>query len=99
MKKFDELPTQTAGWKCDIVTVKGDKIDANGKPAVEDLELWRRDPIECVQELMGNPAFRELLAYAPEQAFRDENGTNRIFDQMWTGDWWWETQVSYLCLM
>ncbi|KAK0435049.1 Zn-finger domain-containing protein [Armillaria borealis] len=88
---FLKLPI-TAGWKCDIVTVKEDKIDANGKPAVEDLELWHRDPVECVKELMGNPAFRELLAYAPEQAFHDEQGTNRIFDQMWMGDWWWETQ-------
>ncbi|KAK0451956.1 Zn-finger domain-containing protein [Desarmillaria tabescens] len=86
------LPTQTAGWICNIVTVKRDKIDADGKVACEDLELWHHDPIECVKELMGNPAFCELLAYAPEQAFVDEDGTNQIFDQMWTGEWWWATQ-------
>ncbi|KAK0434699.1 hypothetical protein EV421DRAFT_1892682 [Armillaria borealis] len=55
--------------------------------ACEDLQLWRCDPIECVKELMGNPAFRKLLAYAPEQAFVNEDGTNQIFDQMWTGEW------------
>ncbi len=95
MQKIDELPTQTTGWTCDLITVKGDNVDANGKFAAEELELWHRDPVECVKELMGNPAFRDLLVYAPEQAFRDEEGTNRIFDEMWTGDWWWDMQVSH----
>ena len=26
----------------------------------------------------------------------DKNGETRIFDEMWTGDWWWNMQVSYL---
>ncbi|PBK99792.1 hypothetical protein ARMGADRAFT_1074636 [Armillaria gallica] len=92
MKKIDQLPTQTPEWKCDIITVTGDKIDCNGKLAVEELELWHCNPIECVKELFGNPAFHDLLAYAPEKAYTDENGTNQIYDEMWTGDWWWETQ-------
>ncbi len=98
MKKIDKLPTQTASWKCDIVTVTGDKIDSSGKHATEDLELWRRDPVECVKELMGNLAFRDLLAYAPEKAYTDESGQNQVFDEMWTGEWWWETQVHFCIL-
>lgn len=94
MKKIDKLPTQTVPWKCDIVTVTGDKINSNGKHATEDLELWRRDHVECVSELMGNPAFRDLLAYAPKKVYTDKNGQNQVFDEMWTGEWWWETQVQ-----
>ena len=60
----------------------------------EDLELWLRDPVECIRELIGNPAFREYISYAPEHAYADEAGAIRIFDEMWTADWWWETQVS-----
>jgi Plavaka transposase len=62
--------------------------------ASEEMELWRRDPVECIRELIGNPTFKDLLAYAPEQAFQDEEGNIRIFDEMWTGDWWWDLQVS-----
>lgn len=38
------------------------------------------------------------MAYAPEQAYADENGTNRRWDEMWTGDWWWKTQVLIMLL-
>ena len=60
----------------------------------EKVEIWYRDPIECIQELIGNPLFRDTMGYAPERVFLDENGTQRAYDEMWTADWWWETQVS-----
>ena len=61
----------------------------------EKLELWHRDPIECVEELMGNPKFKDVLKYAPEKTFLDPEGKNlRIYDEMWSADWWWHTQVS-----
>ncbi|THG92911.1 hypothetical protein EW026_g8163 [Hermanssonia centrifuga] len=34
----------------------------------------------------------EMLAYAPEQVYRDKEGTNRHIDEMWTGNWWWDLQ-------
>lgn len=60
----------------------------------EDLELWKRDPVDCIKELIGNPSFQNHVAYVPERAYTDKAGMNRIYDEMWTGDWWWETQVS-----
>ena len=59
----------------------------------ERLELWRWDPVECMKELMGNPIFKDSLEYVPQKHFLDEEGNNRVFDEMWTGDWWWNTQV------
>jgi hypothetical protein len=35
------------------------------------------------------------MRFAPERAYKDPEGKNRIFDEMWTGDWWWNLQVSY----
>jgi hypothetical protein len=61
----------------------------------EDLELWKRDPVECVKELIGNPAFQNLVSYVPQRAYADKAGLKRIFDEMWTADWWWDTQVLY----
>ena len=93
--KIDALPTQGPEWTCDIVKAQGDRLDEDGQlMAAEEMELWRRDPVECVRELIGNPTFKDLLAYAPEQAFCDQEGKVRIFDEMWTGDWWWDLQVS-----
>ncbi|KAI6020335.1 hypothetical protein BKA83DRAFT_4527015 [Pisolithus microcarpus] len=58
----------------------------------ELLELWCRDPIECVQDLMGNPAFWNAMSYVPKCAYTDANGENWIYDEMWTGNWWWDVQ-------
>lgn len=59
----------------------------------EELELWTRDPLECIKELMANPAFAGNMTYSPVQMFSDSAGTVREFKEMWTGDWWWKTQV------
>ena len=45
---------------------------------------------------MGNEALRDALQYTPEQAYTDREGTNRVYDEMWTADWWWDTQVRGL---
>lgn len=70
-----------------MVQVNGDIIGHDRKPLVEEVELWRHNPVECVQDLIGNPAFKDSMAYSPEQVFEDEGGQNRIYDEMWTGDW------------
>ena len=47
-----------------------------GKRMSEDLELWMQDPVECVKELIGNPAFKRLMSFVPEHVYVDENGMN-----------------------
>jgi hypothetical protein len=44
-------------WMCDIVRVTGNIIGDNGQPISEELELWRRNPVDCIRELIENPAF------------------------------------------
>ncbi|KAF7364607.1 hypothetical protein MVEN_00329900 [Mycena venus] len=76
LKKVDQLPTGS-DWTCKIVTAAGN-----------------RDPVECIRELMSNPAFHEHMAYAPECVYGTEERTeeSRIFDEMWTAEWWWKIQ-------
>ena len=52
--------------------------------------------MECIRELIGNPAFRDKMQYVPEKVYKDCDGNVRVFDEMWTGDWWWNLQVSIL---
>jgi hypothetical protein len=92
MKKVDKLPIGPE-WKCNIIQVTGDQLDEDGNPMTEQLELWHRDPIECVKALIGNPAFKDFISYVPERVYADDEGKVRVFDEMWTGTWWWDTQV------
>lgn len=81
---------------CDIMDVTGDREGENGDKLTEELELWWRDPVECIRELIGNPAYKEHMAYAPERAYQDPNGNDdqQIWDEMWTGKWWHDVQVT-----
>lgn len=36
------------------------------------------------------------MEFAPERVFIDEERSNRVINELWTADWWWETQVSLL---
>ncbi|KDQ62841.1 hypothetical protein JAAARDRAFT_104347, partial [Jaapia argillacea MUCL 33604] len=68
-KKIDTIPTQAALWHCDVVTVAGDRFGEDAKLITEELELWRRDPVECIEELLNNPSFAGHVAFAPERVY------------------------------
>ncbi|KAG1884906.1 hypothetical protein F4604DRAFT_1676341 [Suillus subluteus] len=91
LQRVDALPHGPA-WNCKKVSVKGNRTDENGQSLHEDLELWTRDPVECIKELIRNPLFKEYMVYAPSRAYKDKAGTERIIDDMWTADWWWDKQ-------
>ncbi|KAG1850657.1 hypothetical protein F4604DRAFT_1592754 [Suillus subluteus] len=91
MKAIDQLPRGTE-WQLKRITVQGNKLTNNGQCETEDLELWLQDPVDCICELMANPEFDRMVSYAPERVFADMEGKTRRYDEMWTGDWWWEMQ-------
>ncbi|KAI0738856.1 hypothetical protein C8Q80DRAFT_1222176 [Daedaleopsis nitida] len=47
-----------------------------------------------LRRVAGNPAFAEHLRYEPQKLFVDGQGQERLYDEMWTGDWWWDLQSS-----
>lgn len=80
------------------ITVDGNVAGTNGQPMSETVELWMRDPVECVAELIGNPTFRDAMHYTPIQEMAADNDDideepDRFFEEMWSGDWWWQVQV------
>ena len=97
LQKIDALPPGPK-WECEMFEITGDEPDERdpSKKRTEVVELWRRDPVECIRELIGNPAFRDHIRYAPEHVYKDEEGENQAFDETWTGEWWWKTQVSQI---
>ena len=91
-KKIDGLPTGP-GWFHDILNVNVGGTDDDGKEIVEEVELFRRDPVQVIRELIGDPTFKDNIVYHPERIYCDESGTNRRYGEMWNGDWWYDTQV------
>lgn len=92
-KKVDKL-RMGPKWHYHTFNIDGDLLDEDGKLLTEEGELWYRDPVECIAELISNPSFNNSIAYHPERVYANKAGTNRIYDEMWTADWWWDIQVS-----
>ena len=93
LQLIDDLPKGPV-WSCEIMTVQGDEIGDDGKAHVEHLELWKRNPVDCIKELIGNPTFKENIKYKPYRVYEDSEGKNRCWDEMATGNWWWDLQVD-----
>lgn len=93
LNRIDSLPHGTS-WGCSQLKVTGDIKDNEGNARAEEVEIWHRNPVECIRELMGNSKFSGKMRYAPEKIFVDEACTNQEFDEMWTVDWWWDIQVK-----
>ncbi|KAG2741331.1 hypothetical protein P692DRAFT_201842290 [Suillus brevipes Sb2] len=86
LKAIDKLP-QATEWKLKKINVVGNRTANDGQCEKEDLELWLRDPVDCIRELMSNPEFDGCVSYAPEKFFADKEGKTCVFDDMWTSDW------------
>jgi hypothetical protein len=93
MKAIDKLP-QSSEWNLKAIMIEGDLLGQDGRRQTEEVELWLRNPVDCIRELMANPTFRDAICFEPQQAFDDKEGTQRRYDEMWTANWWWEMQVS-----
>jgi hypothetical protein len=100
LRKIDALP-DVPEWTCEIFEITGDQVDisdANNKEKMmtDEVELWRRNPVEGIQDLIGNPAFKHHIRYAPEKVFTSAKRKDQKFDNMWTSEWWWDRQVRTL---
>ena len=60
---IDTLP-RGAKWPCEPFEITGDERDENGELHREVLHLWKQNPVECIRELIGNPAFRDKMQQA-----------------------------------
>ncbi|KIK78049.1 hypothetical protein PAXRUDRAFT_56931, partial [Paxillus rubicundulus Ve08.2h10] len=92
MKAIDKL-SQSSEWNLKAIMIEGDLLGQDGWRQTEEAELWLRNPVDCIHELMVNPTFRDAVCFEPQQVFDDNEGKMRCYDEMWTANWWWEMQV------
>jgi hypothetical protein len=62
----------------------------------ESLEFHFRDVLDCIRAIYGDPEFVQDLVFAPERHYVDRERTQRVYSDMYTGDWWWSVQVRKL---
>ena len=57
------------------------------------MDLYYRPIMECIEALLGNVDFAKDLIFGPERHYSDEDCTIRLYHDLHTGKWWWDTQV------
>ncbi|THU78905.1 hypothetical protein K435DRAFT_699108 [Dendrothele bispora CBS 962.96] len=57
-------------------------------------DLYKRDIMECVRALYGNPDHCQYLCFAPERHYADADKTINLYHDFHTGRWWWATQKA-----
>ncbi|KAE9396608.1 hypothetical protein BT96DRAFT_966437 [Gymnopus androsaceus JB14] len=91
LEQINDLPVGV-DWKLHCVKLTGDLVDENQIVQTEEVELWCQDPVECIQELVGNPMFKDVMRYAPQCLFEDVEQKEQVVNEMWTAEWWWKIQ-------
>lgn len=92
LETVDSLPGGVR-WNLHEIVLTGDIMDDEGSPRTEHLELWWRDPLDCIRDLIGNPVFREVMRYAPERLYEDAERESQVINEMSSAAWWWKLQV------
>jgi len=65
--------------------------DSNNLRDDDYTSLFHRNPVECIEFLVQQPAFREHMSYAPAKEFNDAE--ERIYSEVKSRDCWWNEQV------
>ena len=91
---MDKLPAAGPQWRRIQRTIIGTLKDAKGtKFLTEEIEIWVRDIIDVIRELIGNASYGQKLVFVPQRVEINGDPSNRRIDEMWTADWWMRIQV------
>ncbi|KAG1880796.1 hypothetical protein F4604DRAFT_1879802 [Suillus subluteus] len=60
--------------------------------ANEAFDVYYRNIIECIKALFSDLNFADFLVFAPERHYADEDEMIRLYHEMHTRKWWWNSQ-------
>ncbi|KAJ8496749.1 hypothetical protein ONZ45_g12346 [Pleurotus djamor] len=79
----NSIPSQRPQFTHREVTIAGESFD-----------IFSRDIIKCIRALYSDPEHAPYLCFSPKRHYTDADQTERLYHDMHTGKWWWDTQVA-----
>ncbi|KAJ7816384.1 hypothetical protein B0H13DRAFT_2242446 [Mycena leptocephala] len=64
-------------------------------PDQTTLTLYYRDPLECLQSLLGNPLVQDFIQYTPFRLWKSAEKLMRVYTEWLSGDVAWRMQASH----
>ena len=72
------------------------EIKVRGAITKEPLMLYYHDALECFKYLWCNPLFSGYMDFIPRREYTSEEKTERLYNEMMTGDRAWNLQANLL---
>jgi len=63
-------------------------------PTKQDIILYHRDPLLCLQNLMQSPLVQDHISFSPFRLYESAPKMMRIYTEWLSGDQAWDLQVS-----
>ena len=93
----DATPLADVSWQSFTAHYQGERPDGAVLPWMDSkYDVWFRDPLAVVRELVGNPGFDGEFDYTPFCEF-ESNGERRLQD-FFSGDWAWSQAVCRISM-
>ncbi|KIY61461.1 hypothetical protein CYLTODRAFT_315315, partial [Cylindrobasidium torrendii FP15055 ss-10] len=92
--RLEDIPRRAGKWHVKHITYP----DRPNEP----FTICHQDIIESIQSLWGDPDLEQHIVYQPRRIFADAQKDRRIYNEMWSGKWWWQIQVRTsfsLCIL
>ncbi|KAG8943330.1 hypothetical protein FRC03_002563 [Tulasnella sp. 419] len=91
LQRIDQLPTGPH-FKSKTFSITGDLRNAKGQLMTEMVEMYYRDPVEVVEDLISRPSLWDHLTYSPMKIYTSPARQTHIYKDMSSGDWWYDIQ-------
>jgi hypothetical protein len=84
------LPAKAGEWQSSFI------LPGNSAPAWAPrlLEFWKRNTLEVLEDMVGDTRLASSMKWSPEKHYNSTG--ERIYSELWSGDWWWRKQVLTL---
>lgn len=90
-KTIDKVPYGDVEWQSGTVTYQGTLPDGPPPSWMEkEYDIWYRDPLEIVKNLIKNPDFTDEFDCVP---YHEYVGGEHRFQHFMSGDWAWRQAV------
>jgi hypothetical protein len=89
-KLVARMPDDQAFGEWELYTLEDMRWNENHQSPIK---YWSRDIIKSMRWLMWQPAYTEHLIFAPQCCNNSDTAPKRLYTEMHTVEWWWETQV------
>jgi len=89
-KKIDSMPDRAGKWRTTSLSFRDEKNE------MESFTIWHRDPVEAIKGLWKDPNHSPQMTFALSKIYTDASKSDRIYSEMWTGQWWHALRVFNL---